>query len=240
MSFKFQRIAIFGSTGGIGSALLNAFASFIDTQQIYSFSRSPQALQSPLVTHIPIQLDSELEIKTACDQLPEDLCFDLVMVTSGLLHDDGLLPEKKLDDLSETSLRRLFEINTIAPMLVAKYMIPRLSKSGPAIFSALSARVGSISDNRLGGWYGYRASKAALNMMIRTLAIEQKRLFPSQIIVGLHPGTVATPLSDPYIKAKKSVFMPEESAAHLIQVLSQLSPLDSGYCFAWDGTQIPF
>ena len=125
-------------------------------------------------------------------------------------------------------------------MLIAKSFIPFLSQSPPSIMAMLSARVGSITDNSLGGWYGYRASKAALNMMLKTASIELRYTNKQAIIVGLHPGTVASNLSQPFTKnySKNPIFTPNESVSHLTKVLSELSVDSSGNCFAWDGSQI--
>ncbi|MEC9152536.1 MAG: SDR family NAD(P)-dependent oxidoreductase, partial [Pseudomonadota bacterium] len=149
--------------------------------------------------------------------------------------------EKSWSALSYDSLERVFRINTIGPALVAKHFLPLLAKDRKTVFAALSARVGSIDDNRLGGWYGYRASKAALNMIIKSLSIELARRRPLAICVGLHPGTVDTALSQPYKRGvtKGSVFTPKRAAGNLLQVLETLKPTDRGGLFAWDGSRVP-
>ena len=136
----------------------------------------------------------------------------------------------------------VFRINAIGPALIAKHFLPLLAHNRKSVFAALSARVGSIEDNRLGGWYAYRASKAALNMMIRTLSVELARLNPSALCVGLHPGTVDTSLSKPYQGSVSDggLFSVEQSASHLLKVLNGLQPEHSGRVFAWDGKPIPF
>jgi NAD(P)-dependent dehydrogenase (short-subunit alcohol dehydrogenase family) len=145
-----------------------------------------------------------------------------------------------LRDLDHASLTRLFAVNAIGPALVAKHFVPLLPREGRGVLAALSARVGSIGDNRLGGWYGYRASKAALNMLVRTLAIELARTRKEAICVTLHPGTVDTGLSKPFQKAvpPERLFTPDRSAAHLLDVLDSLTPAQTGRCFAWDGKEI--
>ena len=139
-------------------------------------------------------------------------------------------------------MNAVFAVNTIGPALVAKHFVPLMPRQGRSVFAALSARVGSIEDNRLGGWYSYRASKAALNQILRTLAIEVARTRPEAIVVGLHPGTVTSSLSAPFRSAesKPAPFTPEASAVHLLHVLERLSPRDSGRVFAWDAQPIPF
>jgi NAD(P)-dependent dehydrogenase (short-subunit alcohol dehydrogenase family) len=139
-------------------------------------------------------------------------------------------------------MARLFAVNTIGPALIAKHMLPKLPRDRPAVFAVLSARVGSIGDNRLGGWHGYRASKAALNMLIANLAIEMRRTHPLAVIVALHPGTVATSLSEPFQAgvAADKLFSPETSATHLLNVIDRLSPEDSGSFLAWNAERLPW
>jgi NAD(P)-dependent dehydrogenase (short-subunit alcohol dehydrogenase family) len=135
-----------------------------------------------------------------------------------------------------------FRLNTIGPALVAKHFLPLLAKDRKSVFAAISARVGSIEDNHLGGWYAYRASKAALNMVIKTLSIELARRNTNALCVGLHPGTVDTPLSTPFQSGvpEAKLFSAARSARHLLTVLDNLTPENSGCLYAWDGSQIPF
>jgi len=138
-------------------------------------------------------------------------------------------------------MERSYRINAIGPALVAKHFLPLLTRERKAMFAALSARVGSIEDNQLGGWHAYRASKAALNMLLKTLSIELARQNPTAICVGLHPGTVDTRLSGPFQRGvpEGKLFSPQKSARHLLNVLDTLSPEQSGQIFAWDGQRIP-
>lgn len=163
---------------------------------------------------------------------------DKVIVATGLLHDGAQPPEKSYRALDPAALARSFAVNAIGPALVAKHVLPLLPRDRRAVFAALSARVGSISDNRLGGWYAYRASKAALNQLIRTLAVELRRTHPLAICVGLHPGTVDTRLSAPFQRGVPDLFTPERSAAALLGVLDGLTPEQSGRLWAWDGREI--
>ncbi len=165
----------------------------------------------------------------------------LAIVASGMLHGPGVSPEKALKAVDPIAMAQLFAVNTIGPALVAKHVVPLLPRTGRSVFAALSARVGSISDNRLGGWYGYRASKAALNQILRTLAIEAARTRPEAIIAGLHPGTVRTGLSNPFRPDADSpdTVAPAEAAANLLTVLNALTVADSGGIFAWDGQPVP-
>ena len=166
---------------------------------------------------------------------------DLAIVTTGMLHDDQQRPERALKELDPASLARSFAINTIAPAIVAKHLIPKMPRDHRAVFAVLGARVGSIGDNRTGGWHGYRASKAALVMMMKTIASETARTRPNAIVVTLHPGTVDTGMSKPFqgnVMPEK-LFTPAFSAECLLSVIDGLTPADSGGHFAWDGTRIP-
>ena len=155
---------------------------------------------------------------------------------------EGIAPEKTMRAMSHDGFTQSFMSNTIGPAMSAQALLPLLRRDQKSVFTALSARVGSISDNRLGGWYAYRAAKAALNMVIKTLAIEYGRRFPEAIIAGLHPGTVDTALSKPFQSnvPEGKLFTPEFCAQRLIEVIDGLVPEDSGGLFAWDGQQIEF
>ncbi len=168
--------------------------------------------------------------------------IDLVIVASGRLQGEGLSPERSFTALDAEALTRSFQVNAIGPALAAKHFLPRLPKDRPATFAALSARVGSIEDNRLGGWYGYRASKAALNMLVRTLAVELARTRPLATCVALHPGTVDTALSRPFQRnvAEGKLFTPAYAAGRLLEVIEGLGPGDTGGFYAYDGSRIPF
>lgn len=219
------RAAVFGASGGIGAAL----ADLLETSgaEVLRFSRAGS---------LSLDLTDEASILAAAEKAGE---VDLVLVTTGILQGEATSPEKSMRALTAESMEEAFRINTIGPALIAKHMMTRLPKGRKSVFAALSARVGSIGDNRLGGWHSYRASKAALNMMIRGLSIELARTRPEAIAVSLHPGTVATRLSEPF-RPQKGVFSPEESAAHLLKVIDGLTPADSGGLFAWDGKKIPY
>ena len=139
-------------------------------------------------------------------------------------------------------MRAVFEVNTFGVGLAIKYLTPLFERRKRGLFASLSARVGSIADNRLGGWYSYRASKAAQNMFLKCAALEAKRLWPDLVFVALQPGTVSSDLSEPFIKrkAEKDVFTPRESVDYLATVLSTLDANDSGSFFGWDGAEIPW
>lgn len=236
----FKNIAIIGACGALGQAFLKRLLESYDTEHIYTFSSQEFSMRNDRVTSFTINYDDEDSIAKAANLAFKEKSLDLILVTSGILHDGTVLPEKSLRDLSIYKFQKLFLANTIVPALVAKHFLPHLDKEKPFIFAALSARVGSISDNHLGGWYSYRASKTALNMVIKNIAIEQGRRNKQSIIVGLHPGTVNSKLSKPFssnVPAHK-LFTPEFSATKLLDVLSKLNPRNSGKIFAWDGSLV--
>jgi NAD(P)-dependent dehydrogenase (short-subunit alcohol dehydrogenase family) len=165
---------------------------------------------------------------------------DLAIVTTGMLHDAVQQPERALKALDPANLARSFAINSIAPAIIAKHIIPKMPRDRRTVFAALGARVGSIGDNRTGGWHSYRASKAALVMLIGTIATEVARSHPQAIVVTLHPGTVDTPMSKPFQRGvpDNKLFTAERAAKALLDVISGLTPSDSGGHFAWDGARI--
>lgn len=231
MSFNPENIAILGASGAIGSAFTQCLSEKYPNASIFAFSRNGKH---------NIDYSSEDSISEAAELAAKDKPLDLVIIANGILHDDEIMPEKSLKDLSAEKFHRIFEANTITPALIAKYFLPKLSSDNTPIFAALSARVGSISDNQLGGWYAYRASKAALNMIIKNAAIEVSRRNKHAIVVGLHPGTVDSDLSKPFQGnvADGKLFTPEYSAKKLLDVLENLSPEQTGKCFAWDGKEV--
>ncbi len=166
----------------------------------------------------------------------------LVINTSGFLHSNLIKPEKRLSQIDRSNILKNFTINAIAPILIAKSIERFINPELPFSFASLSARVGSISDNRLGGWYSYRASKAAQNQFLKTLSIEWFRKFPNAIVSILHPGTCDTKLSKPFQSAvpKNKLFTPAQSAEYLINIISDLTPSDSGKFLAWDSSVIPW
>lgn len=235
-----QEVVIFGASGGIGAALVDAFAADPDCRLVHAVARSQDSRKvSAKVQHHQADITDEASIIAL---VPKLAGANRILVATGMLSDGAALqPEKSLRQQEVASFEQLFAVNTIGPAMVAKHLLPNLPRQGAVLFAALSARVGSIGDNRLGGWHAYRASKAALNMLIRCYAIEMTRRNPEAICVGLHPGTVRTPLSAPFRRnAPESTLQdPVQSAAHLKQVLGQLRPSDSGQCFDWAGKTIP-
>jgi len=191
----------------------------------------------------PVDLENEEAIDAAATTVKEGgVPITLIIVATGTLHaGDALQPEKTWRTQTQNAFNRNFLINTIGPALIAKHFLRLLDHQKRSIFAALSARVGSISDNRLGGWHAYRASKAALNMLIRNYAIELTYKNPLAVCVGLHPGTVDTALSKPFQSnvPVEQLFTPKFAASRLLNVLYTLKPENSGKVFAWDGKVVP-
>jgi NAD(P)-dependent dehydrogenase (short-subunit alcohol dehydrogenase family) len=231
---------VIGASGGLGAALVAQLAQDERFAQVLALSRTPAA-EDERVVRARIDVTDEPSIAAAAEQARALGEVRLVIVASGLLHGDGVRPEKHWGELNAETLARVFAVNSIGPALVAKRFLPLLPRQGRSVFAAISARVGSIEDNRLGGWYAYRASKAALNMLLRNFAIELARRAPEAVCIGLHPGTVDTPLSKPFQGnvAPVKLFSPSVSATHLLRVIEKVDAADSGRVFAWDGSPIP-
>lgn len=223
---------VIGTGGGIGAALLQALRQRDGFAQVLGFGRASDPA---------LDLLDEASIEKAARHvaaLPGEL--RLLFDASGFLHGGGFQPEKSWRDLDPASLAHNFAVNAIGPALLMKHFLPLLPRSGKAVFATLSARVGSIGDNQLGGWYGYRASKAALNQLVHTAAIELKRSRPQAVCVALHPGTVDTKLSAPFAKSGLAVRPPEQAAADLLAVIDRLRPDDTGGFFDYRGETLPW
>ena len=238
----FLNIAIIGASGALGQEFVRQLAANENTKTIFAFSRSKTKFNLSNVESHLIDIENENSIELAANLASKNSSLDVVIVASGLLHDKNLNPEKSLRDLSQEKFHRLFSINAVAPAIIAKYFLPKLTKDTNSIFASLSARVSSISDNSLGGWYSYRASKAALNMILKNASIEIKRSNKNAIVVGLHPGTVDSNLSKPFQSsvAKDKLFTAEFSVQNLLKIMADLSPLDSGNLFDFNGKKIDF
>jgi len=236
-----MRCVVFGASGGIGAALVEHLAARADVAAVYAGSRRGAVPEGPRIH--PFRFDAFDDEALAATLAEIGAPLDLVIVATGRLHRaDGSGPEKALRQVSAAALAELFADNAIVPTMIARAVQPLMARDRRCVFAALSARVGSIGDNRLGGWHAYRASKAALNMLVRTIAIEWSRKLPQSVAVALHPGTVATQLSAAFQRnvATDQLFTPEVSAKALLDVIDGLGPADSGGFFAWDGAPIPF
>ncbi len=236
------RVIIIGAKGGIGQALVNALCQSDQVESIHALSRTTRPHPSPKVFPLNFDFTSEDSLAQSAKHLRQFGPFHLIIIATGLLHDADITPEKSIRDLSFQGFEKSFLINTIGPAMTAKYFLPLLCRDQKTVFAALSARVGSLSDNRLGGWYAYRAAKAALNMIIKTLSIEYGRRLKQAVIIGLHPGTVNTKLSQPFQNnvPEGQLFSPDFSAKKLLTVIDDRNQNESGLVFDWAGKQIPF
>lgn len=238
-----RRCAIFGASGGIGGAFVNALVADPDVDTIYALSRQAGDHADDRVVPLAFDLTDEASIAESVASMAANGPLDLVIVATGILQrEPKIAPEKTWRSLDPAAMAETFRINTIGPALIGKHVLEHLNGEGRPVFAALSARVGSIEDNGLGGWHSYRASKAALNQIVRNFAIELGRRNKGAIAVSLHPGTVETDLSAPFSVnvAEGKLFSPEFSARSLLTVIDRLKARDSGGFFAWDGKPIPF
>ena len=235
-------VAVIGATGGIGSALVALLGGDERVAVVHALSREPGYPVEGNVWHCPIDITEEATIRNAAERLTAAAPLDLVIVATGILHSDDIAPEKTMRNLDARALAEVYAINAIAPAVLGKHFLPHMQRNGKSVFAVLSARVGSIADNRLGGWAAYRASKAALNMLLKTLAIEHARNRPESIIAALHPGTVDTRLSKPFQGnvRRGGLFTPDVAAGYLLEVINDLQPNHTGGFFAWDGTAIEY
>ncbi|QFT68855.1 C-factor [Labrenzia sp. THAF35] len=223
---------IFGASGGIGSAMRDHLEAGSGYDKVIALHRT----SSP-----PLDLLDERMIQACADWIREKegdvrLLFD----ATGALTLGSARPEKSLRELDPEVLARSYAINAIGPALLMKHFLPLLPKEGRSVFATLSARVGSIGDNGLGGWFAYRAAKAGLNQLVRTASIELARKNPSAICVALHPGTVKTPLTENFAKTGLDVQEPAVAAERLVDVLTSLMPADTGGFFDQTGRPIPW
>jgi NAD(P)-dependent dehydrogenase (short-subunit alcohol dehydrogenase family) len=237
-----MKIAIIGASGTIGKAFVKNFLQNKKLQELYLFSRIDTDFEDYRIIHSFIDIEDEESIKKAATIFSKETMLDAIIVTTGILHTQNILPEKSLKDLSQDKFFKLYAVNTIGPALIAKYFISKLNYNSKSIFAVLSARVGSISDNYLGGWYSYKCSKAALNMLIKNISIEIRRKNPYPIIVGLHPGTVNSQLSSRFTSnvSQDKVFTADYAVTKMIGLLLNLTKEDTGKLFAWDGKKIEF
>ncbi len=239
---------VIGVRGGVGAVLCQHLRRDARFAQVLAAGRRPDAA-TPIVAadrglDLDIDLLDETRIAAAAAQIDKrvqaGLPLRLVIDATGFLHGNGFEPEKSWRELDASHMAHAYAINAIGPALLMKHFLPLLAPSGKAVFATLSAKVGSIGDNRLGGWYSYRASKAALNQLVHTAAIELGRKNPAAICVALHPGTVDTPLSSPFAKSGLEVQTPEAAATRLLAVIDGLTPADTGGFFNHHGEPLPW
>jgi NAD(P)-dependent dehydrogenase (short-subunit alcohol dehydrogenase family) len=218
---------VVGASGGIGQAFVSLLNRSERFTRVVGFARPA------------LDLTLEPRVAAAAREVAEQgLPVRLVVIATGFLHGGGMSPERSWRELNPEQMAHAFAVNTIGPALVMKHFLPLLPREGKSVFAALSARVGSIGDNRLGGWYSYRASKAALNQFVRTASVELRRRQPEAICVALHPGTVDTRLSAPFAKAGLEVGPPDLAAGRLLDCIDRLGPGDSGEFFDHMGERV--
>ena len=231
---------ILGASGGIGAAVYDrvtrsgAFTHVIGTGR----SRVP-SVPKPEAAIVDVTQErtiAELAERVRASGLDLRLVFD----ATGYLHGHEAEPEKTWSAIDPQALAHQFAVNATGPALMMKHLLPLFPRDGKATFATISAKVGSIGDNRLGGWYGYRAAKAALNQMVRTASIELARKRPHAVCIALHPGTVDTPLSAPFAKAGLALQQPQDAAASLVKVIDEATPAQSGLLISYDGTILPY
>ena len=222
------RAVVIGASGALGSA----FCEVLNQDPRCAYVRELGRNSVPC-----LDLEDAESIARAASELAEEAPYQLILHAAGLLHRDEIKPEKSYSAIEADTLQAIFQVNTIGPALVLRHFLPLLDPRGA--MAMLSAKVGSIGDNRLGGWYAYRASKAALNMLIKTAAIELARTRPQTRLLSLHPGTVISGLSQPFRGA--SAARPASIAAHeLLSLIDRLAPADSGNFFAYNGERLPW
>ena len=223
------RALVIGASGGIGHAFVQALQANPRCAQVVGLHRHAEPR---------VDFDDEASIGAAAAQLRVTGKFHLIINAAGVLHTADFMPEKKLGDLSYAQLEATFRVNTFGPALVLRHFTTLLDHQR-GVLAVISAKVGSIEDNRLGGWYSYRASKAALNMLLKTAAIEVKRSNPQAVLVSLHPGTVSTGLSKPF-KGEQIGCAAMDAARDMLGVLDQLTPADTGSFLACNGARLPW
>lgn len=236
------KIVVIGGSGGIGTALLHEIRSCYPRAELYATRHSTESADVRLCGNIRwsnLDITSEEHI---CDFAEQFDVVDWLISAAGLLHDQGRLPEKSLRQIDPEFFLRNLQINALSALLLAKHFTSALQQSESPRMAVISAKVGSIGDNRLGGWHSYRCSKAALNMALKNISIEWQRSMPDMCVAALHPGTTDTELSMPFQRSvpKEKLFTPEYTARCLVEVISGLRASDSGKFLAYDGTELPW
>ncbi len=245
-------VLIVGASQGIGLGFVQALLQDSQISRIYATYRRLDSATVLLaltaeypgrLMSVKVDLTDEVEIKQCVEQIRTEVDkLHGIINCVGILHEGQLQPEKSLRQIDPENLMRYFQVNSISAILLAKHVVPLLNHGDRNVFATISAKLGSIGDNQLGGWYGYRASKAALNMLMRTVAIEYRRKSPHTIVVTLHPGTTDTHLSRPFQKnvSPEKLFSVERAIAQLSDILERLKSEDSGEFFSWDGSRLPW
>lgn len=243
---------ILGASQGIGLGFVKKLLEDNRISKIYATYRQPESASELInltqkhpdkLTCLSMDITQENQISEIAQHIKNEANkLHLAINCVGILHEGNLQPEKNLRQINSENLLRYFQINSIGSVLLAKHLLPLFRHRETSVFASISAKIGSIGDNNLGGWYGYRASKAALNMLIRTTAIEYKRSSPQTIVVTLHPGTTDTQLSRPFQSnvPPEKLFSVERTVTQLLSVIEELQESDSGQFFSWDGSRLPW
>jgi len=242
---------VVGASQGIGLGFVQHLLQDGRFQRVYGTYRNPDTAAAlvALARHHPqlVALPADVTQEATLAQLAADIQaqtphLHLALYCVGVLHDGAMQPEKSVRQLQADPLIRYFQVNAIGAALLTRYLLPLLKHDQPSVFAAVSAKIGSIGDNRAGGWYGYRASKAALNMFIKTAAIEYSRKSPHTTLALLHPGTTNTRLSEPFQRGvpPEKLFPVARTVAQLMAIIDGLEPAHSGDFFNWDGNLLPW
>ena len=242
---------VVGANGGIGLGFVKQLLGDLRFERVYGTYRRPSTAadllalgdRSPHLTPLCLDITDEAAVAAVTSQIQaQSPQLHLALYCVGLLHDASLQPEKSLVQIQPDHLLRSFQVNALGAALLAKHLLPLLKHDRPSVYAAISAKVGSIGDNQLGGWYGYRAAKAALNMLIKTAALEYARKSPQTILALLHPGTTDTHLSQPFQRGvpPAKLFPVDRTVTQLMAVIDGLEPNQSGSFLNWDGQPLPW
>ena len=233
-----ENIIIAGSSGAIGGEFIKLYANNSNVEKIIALSRKSINNDHDKIQSVEIDYNDEATLKNL-DVISQLDSISKIIIATGILHTDHIKPEKSIDGIDAENIKKVFKVNVFGPILLVKKLMPLIKKSKGVKIVFLTARVGSVSDNELGGWHSYRSSKSALNMMIKNLSIELKRLNKEHVVIGIHPGTVKSHLSEPFLRhVKHDVFSPKESVRFMSKVINEITLNDSGKCFDFSGKVI--
>lgn len=233
-----------GASRGIGAEIVRQLLSRGDTHVIAT-CRNPQTPteRSPHLTTLKLDVTKEADIERAAREVKETVgAIDVLLNVSGVLHAEGMRPERRFEDLTVDAMQRAFAVHAVGPAMMAKHFIPLFREDAPVVFASISAKIGSIEDNGIGGWYTYRSTKAAQNQLTKTLSIELKRRNSNATVLALHPGTVDTDLSKPFQRSvpDDKLFTRERAARQLLDIIDKARPSETGSFYSWDGSKIPW
>ncbi|MBT3513283.1 SDR family NAD(P)-dependent oxidoreductase [Nitrosomonadales bacterium] len=233
-----ENIIIAGSSGSIGGEFTKQYTDDPNVEKVVTLSRNVNKHNHKKIQSIKIDYNNAESFKNL-DEISQLDSISKIIIATGILHTDEIKPEKSIDSIDDESMKRVFQVNVFGPILLVKKLLPLIKKSKGVKVVFLTARVGSVSGNELGGWHSYRSSKSALNMIIKNLSIELKRLNKEHVVIGIHPGTVKSHLSEPFLRhVKHDIFSPKESVDLMTQVVNKVTQKDSGKCFDFSGKVI--